>query len=254
MPRRPTITSPPNWTPPLEASRPFSAVLFDLDGVLTPTTAAHQAAWALMFDEFFGALGVLPAFAPEDYFAHVDGRPRYEAVADVLASRGLALPWGDPQDAAGTGTVCALGNAKDSLFEAVLARDGVKPYPASEQLARRLHEAGVATAVVSSSHAARNVLAVAGIDGLFDVVMDGHTAREQALPGKPAPDTYLHVAATLGVAPADAVVIEDALSGVAAAAAGGFGLIIGVDRGAGARALLDAGAHVVVADLSELLS
>ncbi len=248
------IHSRPTWKTSLRPGEEFLAVLFDLDGVLTPTTSAHMAAWTHMFDAYFESHGIVPPFTDADYFANVDGRPRYDGVAAVLASRGVALPWGSPDDAPGTSTVCALGNAKDAAFDEVLRRDGVSPYPASLRLARELREASVATAVVSSSHAARAVLTAAGMIDLFDVIMDGYVALERSLPGKPAPDTYLDTASALGVNPADAVVIEDAVSGVSAAASGEFGLVIGVDRGAGREALMKAGAHLVVGDLDEVLA
>lgn len=230
----------------------FDAVLFDLDGVLTPTAQIHRTAWAQMFDAFLAGRGQ-PPFTDADYFAHVDGRPRTDGVRAFLASRGVTLPDGEPDDPEDAETVNGLGNRKNAAFNAVLARDGIAPYPASARLLDALRRRGTAMAVVSSSRNARPVLDAAGISDDFACVVDGEDAATHQLAGKPAPDTFLRAAQVLGVDPARAVVVEDATSGVAAGRAGRFGLVIGVDRGAGADALTDAGADVVVTDLDEVL-
>lgn len=232
----------------------LDAVLLDLDGVLTPTALVHERAWQELFTLAFARLGVAAPFTAADYREHVDGRPRYDGVAAVLRSRGVTLPEGNPADPAGFGTVCALGNLKNELFTQGLDRDGVTAYPGSVRLLDALQRRGVALAVVSSSRNARRVLAVAGLADRLPVVVDGVAAAAAGLTGKPAPDTYLHAARLLGVSPRRAAVIEDAVSGVAAGHAGGFRRVVGVDRGAGHQALLDAGADVVVADLAELVS
>ncbi|OMH34177.1 HAD family phosphatase [Tersicoccus sp. Bi-70] len=230
----------------------FDAVLFDLDGVLTPTAQIHRTAWAEMFDAFLEGRDQ-PPFSDADYFAHVDGRPRADGVRAFLGSRGITLPDGDPDDPEDAPTVNGLGNRKNAAFNAVLARDGIAPYPASVQLLEALRKRGTALAVVSSSRNARPVLDAAGIAGDFACVVDGRVADTEHLAGKPAPDTFLRAAALLGVDPTRAVVVEDATSGVAAGRAGHFGRVIGVDRGAGADALTDAGADVVVTELDEVL-
>jgi beta-phosphoglucomutase family hydrolase len=229
------------------------AVLFDLDGVITPTAEVHQRAWSQMFTAFLEAHGAAP-YTPEDYFAHVDGRPRYDGVAALLGSRGIELPWGDPSDAPDAETVCGLGNRKNQLFGEVLAHEGVEAYPGSLALLDALDSRGIRKAVVSSSANAPDVLRAAGIAPRFQTVVDGAVARRHALAGKPAPDTFEYAADILGVAHARAVVVEDAVSGVEAGAAGGFALVIGVDRGAGAATLLTHGADLVVGDLGELVS
>lgn len=230
----------------------FDAVLFDLDGVLTPTAQIHRTAWAEMFDAFLEGRDQ-PPFSDADYFVHVDGRPRADGVRAFLGSRGITLPDGDPDDPEDAQTVNGLGNRKNAAFTAVLARDGIAPYPASVQLLEALRTRGTALAVVSSSRNARPVLDAAGIAGDFVCVVDGRVADTEHLAGKPAPDTFLRAASLLGVDPARAVVVEDATSGVAAGRAGNFGRVIGVDRGAGADALTDAGADVVVTELDEVL-
>ncbi len=223
----------------------FEGVLFDLDGVITPTAEIHERAWAELFAAY--------DYTPEDYLAHIDGKPRYDGVRHFLASRGVELPEGDPSDAPGTDSVCAMGNAKNAVFNEILATDGIAPYPGSLALLNQLDAQGVPSAIVSSSRNAVMVLAAAGLADRFDVVVDGLVAAEMGVAGKPAPGTYLLGAERLGVDPARTIVVEDAISGVAAGAAGGFAEVIGVDRGAGADALAANGATIVVDDLDRLL-
>jgi HAD superfamily hydrolase (TIGR01509 family) len=223
----------------------FGAVLFDLDGVVTPTAEIHERAWA----ELFAPWG----FDGNDYLTSVDGRPRYEGVQTFLASRGVELPWGDPSDPPGDSTICALGNRKDETFNAVLAREGIAPYPGTLRVMEVLDRAGVPSAIVSSSNNARTVLRAAGIADRFVTVVDGVVAVEKRLAGKPAAAMFVYAAELLGVTPAEAVVVEDAISGVAAGRAGDFALVLGVDRGGNRAALVAAGADAVVDDLDETL-
>ena len=212
-------------------------------------------AWATMFEEFLASRGAPAPYTEADYFEHVDGRPRYDGVRAVLVSRGLELPEGkdaDPGDQdRGQETVRGLGNRKNDLVLELLRKDGVAPYPGTVTYLDSLG-AGARLAIVSSSRNAEEVLASAGLRDRFEHVVDGKVAAAEQLPGKPAPDTFLRAAALLGVDPADAVVYEDAVSGVAAGAAGGFGAVVGVDRGAGREQLAAAGASLVVADLEKL--
>lgn len=229
----------------------LEAILFDLDGVLTPTAEVHMRAWSEMFNEYLAAHPDQSPYTDSDYFAYVDGKPRYDGVRDFLASRSIVLPEGTPDDPVDAETVCGLGNRKNAAFNTVLARDGVSPYPGS--LAFLETVAGtLKLAVVSSSKNAPAVLAAAGLTEYFPVVVDGAVAAREGIPGKPAPDTFLRAAALLGASPELSVVVEDALSGVEAGASGGFGVVIGVDRGVGAPALRDAGAHLVIPDLDVL--
>ncbi|MEO6020007.1 MAG: beta-phosphoglucomutase family hydrolase [Knoellia sp.] len=231
----------------------YAAALFDLDGVVTPTAEVHMRAWSAMFNAFLTQRGEEQPYTDEDYFAHVDGKPRYEGVAAFLHSRSIDLPQGDPSDDPSAETVCGLGNRKNDAFNEVLARDGVQAYPGSVRLLEALAERRLPMAIVSSSNNAPAVLAKAGVAHFFSFLMYGAVASERDIAGKPAPDTFLVAAQELGVTPAQSVVLEDALSGVQAGAAGQFGLVIGVDRGAGSQALTDAGATLVVTDLEELL-
>jgi beta-phosphoglucomutase family hydrolase len=233
------------------------AVLFDLDGVVTHTAAIHARAWKRLFDEFLRGLEgdperLAPFRLPEDYLAYVDGKPRYQGVRSFLGSRAIDLPWGDPQDCPDDRTICGLGNRKDGYFNQVLDEQGVEVFPTTIALIRALRTRGVGTACVSSSKNCRPVLERAGITDLFDVIFDGRDLERESLAGKPCPDAFLRAAELLGGAPGEAAVVEDAVSGVAAGKAGGFRLVIGVDRGAGREALLAGGADVVVADLAEL--
>lgn len=234
------------------------AVLFDLDGVITPTAEVHMRAWADMFDAFLAEPGApgggdRAPYTDADYFAHVDGKPRFDGVRDFLVSRGIDLPEGDPDDDPAETTVAGLGNRKNEAFNAVLVRDGVVAYPGSVLLLDHLRDLGVPLAVVSSSVNAPAVLEAAGLADRFVTVVSGAVATELGLPGKPAPDTFVHAAEACGASVAGSVVLEDAVSGVQAGAAGGFGLVVGVDRGAGEQVLREAGAGVVVADLAELV-
>lgn len=237
--------------------RDFDVVLFDLDGVLTPTADVHRRAWAEMFEGFLssyeGPAADRSAYTEADYFAHVDGKPRYDGVRDFLSSRGISLPDGTPEDPPDALTVCGLGNRKNDAFNVVLERDGVEPYPGSLLLLDHLRELGLPLGVVSSSANAPAVLEAAGIADRFGTVVSGSVAERLGLPGKPAPDTFVHAARELGATPPRSVVLEDAVSGVRSGATGGFGLVVGVDRGAGHETLTRAGADLVVADLAELV-
>ena len=232
----------------------YDAALFDLDGVLTPTAEVHMRAWSEMFNGFLRERGVAEPYTDEDYFRHVDGRPRYEGVRTFLQSRGIELPEGDPSDGPDAETVSGLGNRKNEAFNAVLARDGVDGIRrVASGCSTRSRRWGTKMAVVSSSKNAPAVLEAAGIADRFPVVVSGAVATELGLAGKPSPETFLHAAQELGVSKDRAVVLEDATSGVRAGRDGDFGLVVGVDRGAGAPALTEAGADVVVTDLAELL-
>jgi alpha,alpha-trehalose phosphorylase len=238
----------------------FDAVLFDLDGVLTTTRTVHAAAWKRALDGFLGSWdrrhGTRTAAFDEraDYAAHVDGKPRQDGVRDFLAARGIHLPEGTPDSAPGEESVWGLGNRKQLLVEDELERSGVEVFPGSVAWVRELREAGLRTAVVSSSRNCATVLDRAGITNLFDTRVDGDTMLAEGLPGKPAPDAFLAAANRLGVEPRRAVVVEDAIAGVAAGRAGRFGLVIGVDRDDHADELAASGADLVVTDLGQLLA
>lgn len=236
----------------------FEAVLFDLDGVITSTAAQHYLAWKEMFDDFLRrrAEGSAESFEPferDDYNRYVDGVPRYDGVRSFLSARRIDLEEGDLDDPPTAETIHGLGNRKNERVNEIIREQGVEAYDGSIRLLSSLRQQGVKTAVVTSSRNCTTVLEAVGITDQFDVQVDGVVAAELGLRGKPAPDTFLAAAKRLSVSADRAVVIEDALSGVAAGRSGDFGLVIGVDRVGQAQALRDHGADVVVLDLAELI-
>lgn len=238
--------------------RDYDTVLFDLDGVLTRTASVHAAAWKKLFDGFLGKRGAgtgkpfVPFDIDADYRRYVDGKPRYDGVQAFLASRGITLPLGAPEDGPEVQSVCALGNLKDEYFHQQLKQNGADAYEAAIALVRKLRTHEIKTAVVSSSNNCAAVLEAAGIAQLFDARVDGTDITRLGLKGKPAPDAFLEAARRLGAEPARAVVVEDAVAGVEAGRAGRFGCVIGVDRGGRAQALREAGADAVVSDMGQV--
>jgi beta-phosphoglucomutase family hydrolase len=236
-----------------------TACLFDLDGVLTQTAKVHAAAWKQIFDEYLRTRAErtgeqFVAFDPvHDYDDYVDGKPRYEGVRSFLAARAIELPEGGPDDPPDAETIHALGDRKNRIVLGLIRKDGVEPYEGSVRYVHAVRDAGLRRAVVSSSTNCRDVLHAAGIEDLFEAVVDGVVAEREHLHGKPAPDTFLAGARALGVEPVKAAVFEDALAGVEAGHTGHFGVVVGVDRVGQADALKQHGADVVVRDLAELL-
>jgi beta-phosphoglucomutase family hydrolase len=235
------------------------ACLFDLDGVLTETAKVHAAAWKEMFDQFLRARSArtgedfVPFGETDDYGEYVDGKPRYDGVRSFLASRGIELPEGQPDDPANAETVCALGNRKNEIVLRMIREQGVEAYEGSRRYLEAAREAGLRRAVVSSSTNCHDVLVAAGIEQFFEARIDGVVAEREHLKGKPAPDTFLAGARALDVTPDAAAVFEDALAGVEAGRAGGFACVVGVDRVGHAEALREHGATIVVRDLAELI-
>ena len=236
------------------------ATLFDLDGVLTDTASVHKKAWKSMFDGFLKTQAdrtgtqFVPFDVDSDYLKYVDGKKREDGVRSFLASRGIELPDGDPDDGPDAETVFGLGNLKNEAFQQTLKADGVEVFEGSRRYLEAVVDAGFGTAVVSSSANTREVLEMTGLDQFIQHRVDGVTIREQNIAGKPAPDSFLRAAELLDVTPAEAVVFEDALSGVEAGRAENFGYVVGVDRVGHADALRRNGADVVVTDLAELMS
>lgn len=237
----------------------ISALLFDLDGVLTDTAAVHNAAWKETFDQFLQARAekngdeFVPFDPKSDYQDYVDGKPRADGVRDFLASRDIDLPEGDPDDGPDAETINGLGNRKNEALLKHIDEDGVKVFEGSRRYLEAARDAGLRRAVVSSSANTQQVLDVTGLAEFIEERVDGKTLKEQDLKGKPAPDTFLLGAKRLGVEPSEAAVFEDALAGVEAGRNGEFGYVIGVDRVGQADALRKHGADVVVRDLQELL-
>jgi beta-phosphoglucomutase family hydrolase len=237
----------------------IAACLFDLDGVLTQTAKVHAAAWKEMFDTFLQERSrqtgepFRPFEIATDYAQHVDGKLREDGVRSFLESRGITVPEGSADDPPTALTVHGLGTRKNDLVLDLIERDGVEVYEGSVRFVEAVRDAGLRRAVVSASKNTRQVLAVVGIEHLFEVRVDGIVAAEEGLRGKPAPDTFLAAASALGVDPAHCAVFEDAVAGVQAGRAGAFGWVVGVDRVGQAEALKSHGADVVVGDLGELL-
>jgi alpha,alpha-trehalase len=237
----------------------FEAALFDLDGVLTKTAAVHAAAWKRLFDDFLREWSAREGqpFQPfdidRDYRRYVDGKLRYDGVRSFLESRGITLPMGEASDGPDRLTVHGLGNKKDGYFQEHLKEHGAELYDDAVRFLRGVRAKGLRTAVVSASKSAGAVVAAVGLTDCFDARVDGIESGRLHLKGKPAPDGFLEGARRLGVAPAKAIVIEDAVSGVQAGQAGGFGLVIGVDRTGHAEDLRRNGASVVTSNLAELL-
>ena len=235
------------------------ACLFDLDGVLTKTATVHASAWKQTFDTFLRRRAErtgeswVPFDAVADYDRFVDGKSRADGTRSFLASRGIVLPEGASDDSPDAETVHGVGNRKNDTLLRRIRETGVDPYSGSVKYVQAARDAGLRRAVVSSSANCRDVLIAAGIEDLFEARIDGVVAEERQLRGKPAPDTFLAGAAALGVQPKEAAVFEDALAGVQAGRAGGFGFVVGVDRVGQAEALRDHGADLVVADLAAML-
>ncbi len=236
----------------------FDAFLFDLDGVITRTAGLHASAWKKLFDDYLAADAARSgtAFVPfdivTDYRAHVDGKPRHAGVRDFLASRGIRLPEGTPQDDPGRETVHGLGKRKNRYFVAALEQEGVRVYQSAVALVREARARGIKTAVVSSSSNTAGILRVARLTDLFQVRVDGVEVVRLGLPGKPDPAMFLEAARRLGVPPGRGVVFEDATAGVEAGRRGGFGFVVGVGEGEHAARLREHGADVVVADLGTI--
>lgn len=233
----------------------LAAVLFDMDGVITDTAGAHAAAWQRLFDAYLeerAGGGDFRRFAPEDYRHHLDGKPRYDGVESFLASRGISLPFGDPDDAPGRATICGLGNRKNRYFQEWLAAHRIEAYPGSLALIAKLKAAGVKVAVFSASRNAEAVLRSAGVLELFDAKVDGQDMAALGLPGKPDPAILNQALDRLGEPIQRAAVVEDAVAGVRAGTAGGFGAVVGVARDGHERELEAAGAASIVGDLAEL--
>jgi trehalose-phosphatase len=239
------------------SSTRLEAVIFDMDGVVTRTARLHARAWKKLFDAYLEERRsrgeTHEPFDPvKDYLAWVDGKPRYEGVRSFLLSRGIDIPFGKAGDGPDVESACGLGNRKDRHFERILHEEGAEVFETTVERIRELRALGVKTALVTSSKHGGEIVRLAGLEALFDVVVDGNTAEERQLDGKPDPGIFLAAARALGTAPARAAVVEDAASGVEAGRRGGFARVVGVNRGANREALERAGADVLVDDVGAL--
>ncbi len=232
------------------------AVIFDLDGVITDTASLHARAWKLVFDDFLAASSQpganRPFDAAGDYLEYVDGRNRLDGIRGFLRSRNIDIDEGDPTDNSDARSIQGIASRKNRIFLDLVTKEGAYVFPGSETLIEECRHAGIRLGCVSASRNCRRILSSVGLEKTFDAIVDGIVAAEAGLRSKPAPDMYLHCARNLDVEPGQAVVFEDAEAGVAAARAGGFGLIIGVDRAAHSAGLTEAGADMVIGDLGEI--
>jgi trehalose 6-phosphate phosphatase len=215
----------------------FAAGIFDLDGVVTHTASLHAQAWKQVFDEFLKERahetgGDFVEFdLRDDYLTFVDGKPRYQGVQSFLRSREIELPFGKPNDEPSHATACGLGNRKNELYNDLIESRGVDIFETTVTLIRQLRDRGTPVGLMSSSKNTAQILRRTELGHLFDARVDGVMAAEIGLRGKPHPDSYLKTAELLGVEAKDSFVVEDAVAGVEAGRRGGFGLVIGVDRG-----------------------
>ncbi len=236
----------------------FDCVIFDLDGVITKTAKVHAAAWKGMFDEYLqkrsqlGLVDFREFSYDKDYLTYVDGKPRYEGVQSFLESREISLPFGNVDDEDDQETICGLGNRKNTKFLEVLNTDGIEVYTSTVDLIKNLQAHNIRIGVASSSKNCQHVLKVTGLEKYFETRVDGVVSHELGLKGKPEPDIFLRAAQNLNMTPQRSVVIEDAVSGVAAGFKGGFALVIGVARESNEKDLKDNGAHVVVNGFKEV--
>jgi beta-phosphoglucomutase family hydrolase len=235
----------------------LDAVIFDMDGVVTQTATVHAAAWKRLFDAFLDSRlrpgeHLQPFDIEEDYLRYVDGKPRYDGVVSFLASRGINLPYGSPSDPPSDATICGLGNRKDAYFQQLVAERGVDVFESTIELIRSLKAAGIRVGIFSASRNAESILQAAGVRTLFDAKVDGIDAEAMGLKGKPRPDMLLELTRRLGATPQRTAVVEDAIAGVQAGQAGGFALVIGVNRSPNPGRLVANGADQEVPDLAQV--
>ncbi|MFD3470322.1 HAD family hydrolase [Streptomyces sp. NPDC058682] len=238
------------------------AVVFDTDGVLLATADRHAAAWKETFDGCLpewqaphGGARPRPFDAVREYRDLVDGRSRLDGVRAFLTARHIDLPPGTPEDPPGCATVHAVAARKEEVFSAMVRTEGVRTFDDVRPVLRALREKTIRCAAVSASRHARALLESVGLIGYFDALVDGEDAAALALPGKPDPALFLEAAGRLDVTAAHTAVVEDALVGVDAGRRGGFGLVVGLDRGGDPRtgdALRTYGAQLVLPDLGGL--
>lgn len=235
----------------------FSAVIFDLDGVVTKTAALHLKAWKKTFDNLLESLAqkeqkYFDEFTTNDYLKYVDGKPRYQGVESFLKSRKIKLPGGSAKDNTNQNTICGIGNRKNHIFHHLLNQDGVEIYESTLKIIKQLQQENAKLAIATSSKNGTHILEQAGIDSLFNVVIDGVVSAKEQLKGKPEPDIFLKACELMKVQPIDSILVEDAVSGVKAGAKGGFGLTLGIARKNNAEELRLNGADYVISDFDEV--
>ena len=238
----------------------IEACIFDLDGVLAPSDELHFEAWAITFDDFLlrrmerGSVHFshYARFSRRaDYEEQIHGKPRLDGVRAFLASRGITLPEGTPNDSTDAETVWGLANHKNAALQGLLRHEGVNAYAGSHRYLQAVADAGLSVIVVSASANTAAFLEHAGLADLVDARVDGITMREHGLHPTPAPDLALAACEAMGVAPTEAAAFVTTDDAVTAARTAGIRFVVGVDRSEERRAPL--AADVTVRDLAEML-
>jgi len=232
----------------------FQAVILDMDGVITQTVKLHMKAWKETFDNFLekrDGTGFQP-FETRDYKIHIDGIPRFDGVRKFLKSRQIELPEGGPEDTDDEVSIHSIGMTKNKVFRDLMETEGIEVFPDTFEMIEKWKNAGKKLAVISSSRNCELIIESAGLTDMFEVRVDGETLKQENLKGKPEPDIFLRASELLGVSPDQAIVIEDAILGVEAGKKGGFYLVVGVARDGEEKDLEEAGADIVVKELTEL--
>lgn len=233
----------------------FKGAIIDMDGVITQTARLHAKAWKEMFDAFLKKRNgdrFQPLELDADYDKYMDGMPRFEGVRNFLRSRNITLPEGGPDDGPDSETVHGLGMRKNALFLKLLDKEGVTVYPDTAEMVRKWKQRGVRLAVISSSRNCKRIMASTGLADLFDARVDGETAKDANIKGKPEPDIFFKACERLGTGVNDTIVLEDSIAGVQAGKKGKFAAVIGVARQGEGEALKQSGADIVVRGLTEL--
>jgi beta-phosphoglucomutase-like phosphatase (HAD superfamily) len=256
---------PPPWLSPVPVSGhmlglapTIRACLFDLDGVLTDSGVLHAHAWADAFDGFLLRLAeqtgwtFVPFDRDGDYRSYLDGRPRIDGVHAFLASRGIHLPEGRPDDRAGSDTAYGLAKRKSEALTHGLNLRGVNTIEGARRYLEASGFAGLKRGVVSASTRTLPMLELAGLATLVEERVDADVMRVEKLRSRPAPDLLLAACSRLGVSPGETVTFTHSPAGIAAGHAAGL-TVIGVGGGEHAELLRGFGAELVVASLSSLL-
>lgn len=241
------------------------ACVFELDDVLVASGALHRAAWARALDELLtvhAETGYGRTVEPEpfdqsrDYADHIEGLPRLDGVRAFLASRGIRLPEGAPDDAPGTETVNGVANRKSEYLGMLLTRDGVRAFDGARHYLEVARDAGLSCAVVSASAHTNEMLERSDLAELIAVTIDADAIASERLRTQPAPDRVLAACRKLQVEPQRAAAFETSQAGIEAAKAASFGYIVAVDRAGDPdelRKLRGAGANTAVPGLAELI-
>ena len=243
----------------------FQAAIFDIDGVVVDSP--HERAWRTALQELMETTwrSIRPetSYAPDRftsrlYHHEMSGKPTMSGARAALEHFGV--PGVEER-------IEPYGERKQQLVDEILADEGVKPYPDALRFVLAVRASGVLVAAASSSKNAGRLLEGIRLDRFaeehgvhselvrpelsllefFDADVSGRDFAE----GKPDPEIFLTAAEELGVPPGACFVIEDAISGIQAAKAGGMAAL-GLARGIEADVLAEADADVVVTSLDDV--